>query len=404
MQRIQDSGRTATLVLELSSGTAILHGEEVELPFREFRLLAELAARVGDPVPSSDLIEAVWPDEPWTPKENLYILVTRLRRLVDGETQFGKNIRNRRGYGYVLDLDPDEVAVTETRRERPDPAPAPLTTEAAEAGPYASEHPVEEEGTRSLHPVSRDRRPLLRIALASGLSALLIAGSWAAGYIVSDIQADETRSGTAGGQTTSEPEASADQRAPRRGDRGRSEPKSPDNRQKDRKRGGSRNAAGGAPAPPPAGAVAVAPNVAGPPTSTQGSSKGSAEKKEPAPPQLPPAPTRYLYHLVNPETGDHFVTTDGGTASSYEGKGYTGGAIGGIYTSPPQGVETKSISTNHGTGYIFAGSSPRTEPASRAIPLYYSSNGKGDFFYTTDSGEANRSGWSGNLIGYVRGL
>ena len=79
MQRVQDSGRTATLVLELSSGTALLHGEEVELPLREFRLLAELASRVGDPVASADLIEAVWPDEPWTPKENLYILVTRLR-------------------------------------------------------------------------------------------------------------------------------------------------------------------------------------------------------------------------------------------------------------------------------------------------------------------------------------
>ena len=248
-----------------------------------------------------------------------------------------------------------------------------------------------------------NRRSILRIGLAAALSGLLIAGSWAAGYIVSDIRADETQARDADTPTTSGPEASAETKGGRVA-RGSDEQKG-SKKQKDRKQDSSRNSGAGPGLPSTStGTVAEAPAIAAPPTSSQGSSKGSVEKKAPPPPQLPPAPTRYLYHLVNSETGDHFVTTDGATASSYEGKGYSGGAIGGLYTSPPSGVDTKSISTNFGTGYIFTGSSPRTEPASRAIPLYYSSNGKGDFFYTTNSGEANGSGWSGSLIGYVRGL
>ena len=134
---------------------------------------------------------------------------------------------------------------------------------------------------------------------------------------------------------------------------------------------------------------------------SQGSGKGSQDKKPPPAP-LPPAPTRYLYHLVNEQTGDHFVTTDGNTASEYEAKGYEGGAIGRIYSYQEDG--TRAITTDAGTAYVFISSSPKTEPASKAIGLWYSTNNDGDFFYTTSESEAKQAGWSGSLIGYVRSL
>ena len=119
---------------------------------------------------------------------------------------------------------------------------------------------------------------------------------------------------------------------------------------------------------------------------------------------MPPGPTRYLYHLEHPETGDHFVTTDDNIVSTYQGRGYVGGAIGRIYTSAPEGVATKATNTNRGTAYIFTSASPKTEPTSPTLPLYYSTNNDGDFFYTTSAGEARETGWEGVLIGYVRTL
>jgi hypothetical protein len=130
----------------------------------------------------------------------------------------------------------------------------------------------------------------------------------------------------------------------------------------------------------------------------------AAEKppsKKPPPPSYPPAPTRYLYHLVNQETGDHFATTEASTASEYQAMGYEGGAIARVYSY--QEKDTKAISTNQGTAYIFTSSAAKTEPASQVVTLWYSTNGS-DFFYTTNEAEAKRSGWQGSAIGYARSL
>ena len=133
----------------------------------------------------------------------------------------------------------------------------------------------------------------------------------------------------------------------------------------------------------------------------QSSRKGSAREQAP-PPALPPAPTRYLYHLVNPETGDHFVTTDSATAHEQEARGYEGGPIARVYTYRED--NTRAITTNRGTAYIFTGSAPKTEPASQTIALWYSTNDAGDFFYTTSQSQAEQAGWTGSIIGYVRAL
>lgn len=135
---------------------------------------------------------------------------------------------------------------------------------------------------------------------------------------------------------------------------------------------------------------------------SQGSSKPSRKPSPPPEPAVPPAPTRFLYHLFNQRTGDHFVTTDGNVASEREAMGYQGGAVGRVYTSQESG--TKAIPTNHGTAYIFVASSPETEPRSTTVRLWYSTNNAGDFFYTANEAEAKQSGWHASAVGYVRSL
>ncbi len=388
MQRIDDAGRAGPLILELASGTARLHGEELELPPREFRLLAALAARVGQPVEPKALIEAVWPDEPWTSNNDLYVLVSKLRRLIDGPTKFGNHIRNRRGVGYLLDLEPDQLVVIDPDAVEPTPITIDLTDQ-----PTETSDPQEQPSVASPTELAEvPRRRAFGALPILGLILFLLIASWGAGYMVSRRASERM---TSGGAVPERVEAQPDTppEPKRNGDRRKS--------REDRKGRGKQESdqpaviAGPGSSDTPSGTVSDGSGA------SQGSGKGSQDKKPPPAP-LPPAPTRYLYHLVNAQTGDHFMTTDGNTASEYEAKGYEGGAIGRIYSYQEEG--TRAITTDAGTAYVFISSSPKTEPASKAVGLWYSTNNDGDFFYTTSESEAKQAGWSGSLIGYVRSL
>lgn len=407
MQRTDQAGRAAPLVLELVSGTVILHGEEIELPPREFRLLAALARRVGEPVSSKELMEVVWAeDAEWTPAHNLIVLVSKLRRLLDGPTKFGKNIRNRRSRGYMLDLDPDQVVIIEP----------PTDEEAAERVVYldgsenttSPEEPVAEEvrspeppvvtdSTEVPHqelaptPIARDPRRLVGVG---ALLFVLLAGSWGTGYVLSSRDTSRSSADQPNDDAGSQPEGEV---ASEGGNPNKT--RGGDDRQQERRRQSKKGnrAAGPAIAAPETSVGDIDSDPAG----SKGSSGGSNDDQVAAP-ALPPAPTRYLYHLVNPTSGDHFVTTDSATASEQEARGYEGGPIGRVYTSRED--NTKAITTNHGTAYIFVRSAPKTEPASKTIALWYSTNGAGDFFYTTSESQATQSGWTGSIIGYVRAL
>jgi DNA-binding winged helix-turn-helix (wHTH) protein len=403
MKKVENAGPPKSLTLELSSGTVVIGDRRVELSLREFRLLAALANHVGEAVPPEDLIQAAWPDEPWTAKENLYNLVNKLRRSIHGPDRFGRNIRNRRGFGYMLDLEAGDVRVIDSVDVSTDnhvillePVEVDDQSQVPEVIDLNHNAPTEVAKT-----ALRRGPSFLRMASIGALSFLILSSMWVAGYRLAQRRdAPQTEAITAPQTETSE--KVNDSRTPDR--KGRSRPDDKKQPRRDR-RPGKHTA-------PPVGGSGPAPVIAG-----TGSLSGSTQTADPSadskikarPEPEPPAPvaaapTRFLYHLVNPETGDHFVTVDGATASEYEGRGYQGGAIGGLYTAPPQEIETRSIATNRGTGYIFASSSPPTEPASRTLPLYYSSNAAGDFFYSTSSSEANRSGWSGSLVGYVKAL
>lgn len=429
MQKVKGAWGAAPLVLELASGTAILNGEAVELPPREFKLLAKLATHVGEPVESAALVAAAWPDAPWTTPQDLYVLVSKLRRLIDGSNRFGGNIRNRRGFGYVLDLPAQEVVVVEgaaptddvvidLRDEEPRDHPPDLE----ELAPTFQSDPLSPPLgiTEASEPaINRPRRFKGRGAAIAALLAALLGLSWVAGYALSSQFASSTDPRVAAQPSPSPRESAPRDRVNKAPTQEKKRPKKhgqPHGRHTKRTSPGTSatvlvaqgpptDSTDDAPPPPstdPANVSAAAGSKEPKGPNDPDNDSGDSKNRDPAPPPLPPAPTRYLYHLVNEKTGDHFVTTDSNAASEYEARGYEGGAIARIYTY--QEDNTKAITTNQGTAYVFIASAPKTEPQSQSLPLWYSTNNAGDFFYTTSESEAKQGGWTGSLIGYVRAL
>ena len=97
---VLDLGR---LRVDLVRRVAELDGRELELPPREFSVLAELALRAGEPVPSDELARLVWPEDGWPTGEDVRRSVYRLRRLLGDQGRARPLVRTRRGHGYVLD-------------------------------------------------------------------------------------------------------------------------------------------------------------------------------------------------------------------------------------------------------------------------------------------------------------
>ena len=403
-----DSARAVSLALEKLTGTAVIDGEVVDLPPREFALLLELAARPGVPVHGTQLIEAIWAETPGMTSQDLYVLISKLRkRIGDPERGKAKLIQTQRGFRYFLALPGERVVVADRLEEAAAPVVIDIQdpeSQLADESPgkgAALQAPAFSPPSIAQAPAPEAAsRPWTRVAV--GVAALLLAvvGSWSAGYLISSQRSGATPEEP--GPVSVAPEA-LDGESPLDKDKGRGARKQPRKEGKG-SRGPDRKEAAvvAAVAPPSQNADQAHVQSQG---NSQATSTESAPKPPPAAPSkprpedLPPAPTRFLYHLFNSSSGDHFVTTDGNVASQYHARGYEGGAVGRIYTSAMEG--TRAVSTNQGTAYIFVTATPKTEPSTRAVALWYSTNNAGDFFYSVRESEAKQPGWSARVVGYV---
>lgn len=409
MSRSTPSDEPVSLTLEVTTGTAILNGDKAaELPPREFSVLVQLGARPREGVSFDDLMAAVWPGAHWMTKHDLAGIVSRTRRAVKAKTGISVPIRNRRGFGYVLDMDPGKVRVieglsTQVESDLPDDppteAPVALTDEVTEE----LGSPIPEPEVPELHGAGAGRR--VRIPVGAALIAALLM-SWSAGYVLANRDAERSRdemvAPAPAPSLTATPSAtpSPPSQEPKKADRNKGV-KRRGNKAGRRSGGGPTIAAGGT-----SGGGGSGPVQAQGSTSTQQGSSHPTKKETRSAPgpaeKLPAPPTRYLYHLYNPDAGDHFVTTDNSKVSEYEGRGYSGGAVARVYTHAEKG--TKALATNYGPAYAFVDSAPKTDPAIKTVAIWYSSNGSGDYFYTTSKNEATKAGWSGYVIGYGRSL
>ncbi len=88
--------------VDLLRRVATVDGRDVELPPKEFAVLAELVRRSDQPVPAAELARLVWPDGNGVTGEDVRRTIYRLRKLLGDDGRRPRLIRNRRGHGYVL--------------------------------------------------------------------------------------------------------------------------------------------------------------------------------------------------------------------------------------------------------------------------------------------------------------
>ncbi|MDQ3964612.1 MAG: winged helix-turn-helix domain-containing protein [Actinomycetota bacterium] len=438
MEARAESGERISFVIERGAGRVLVADEPVELPPKEFRLLLELADAPGEARPAADLIEAVWGPNSQMSGNDVYWLVWKLRRRIGDGSREHKILTNRKGHGYLIDPGVAELAVVDVLPADPPPAvPGLDSTElpsstggtegertesalagadlARESGTFDPVAPVAGAGNRSASSgepavdddLDRGALPLRspQDPRRSGLRRHLVAAALVVAAAAAGVAARSITSGPTDPPSDDTPRAAVETTPPERRDH--QERTRPRARQLQPDRGTAKtqepSSGGGGPAVAAAPPAATAPSRGSGAESTVEAQPRPHVKRAPKPqaPQLPPPPTRYLYHLYNSENGDHFVTTDGGAVTEHEAKGYEGGAIGRVYVSPEKA--TKAIALNKGSAFVFAGAAPKTEPASSTLPLWLAKS-EGDFFYTTSESEASQDGWSATLIGYVRTL
>ncbi len=93
---------TGELVIDVENCTATRDGRALKLTRLEGRLLATLARRLGQVVPSDVIAEAVWGDH-LRNGNNLWMMISRLRRKIEPDPSRPVYITNSAHAGYILE-------------------------------------------------------------------------------------------------------------------------------------------------------------------------------------------------------------------------------------------------------------------------------------------------------------
>lgn len=91
------------LSVDLARQIAVVDGEPVRLPPREFAILRELSVHVGEPISAAELIARLWPPDAAVTPVDVARHVYRLRRLIGDNDRPLPLVSTRRGFGYCIE-------------------------------------------------------------------------------------------------------------------------------------------------------------------------------------------------------------------------------------------------------------------------------------------------------------
>jgi DNA-binding winged helix-turn-helix (wHTH) protein len=382
--------RAGSLVVELAARTAIIDGVRIELPPTEFALLAVLSARPGQIVSHKELAAEAFGEGVSIAPHELHWRIWKLRDLVGDGAREHKMIENRRGQGYVLDMPTSAVEVLDGVAALPNTQEV-IHLDDPSQPTAAQPSPADDEDIgQTDHPRRRLRMTAVLAGTAIAIAAL--GTSWAAGYLLSRSRGDDavTTEGTA---PDSADEATDKTTHKPRERRRHGKPERRNSRRKSNP--GTTVVASGPSTSYSSGADEDAPTA-----TKQEAGTGGEDQKQEAPAPPPPQPDAQLYHLFDPDSGDHFVTTSSSVANQKQAAGYTATVEGGVFSSQEKG--TTAISLDSGTAYVYR--EPGSAPKGVSLATLYKLSLDDDFFYTSSSSAANQAqaeGWTRSTVGYV---
>lgn len=88
------------LTIDAAAHTVRVNGQEVDLTPREFDLLAALAARAGQAVPTADLVKQAWGLSDRDAIDNIKPYIHYLRKKIEADSASPRWIKTVRGIGY----------------------------------------------------------------------------------------------------------------------------------------------------------------------------------------------------------------------------------------------------------------------------------------------------------------
>lgn len=384
------------LELDLGSCSAHVDGQKAHLPPKEFRLLAELARRPKETVSSSELIRRVWPEIDGMTSQDLYWHVWRLRKLIGDQQRTPPLISNRKGFGYALDVEAHRVRVHTGIRK-----PTPGGDAKGGVNPMAEE-PLKEEvsassrkGSFAMRIQRRRRGALVAAAVAAGGLAL-VAGGWVAS---SRLTQDRPRGG------------SPSYGAPSSGilQEGGNDPDGKSSEKRDARGVRKREHGGGGLQTADAQRSGIEAAVLAARATEQSARSPTKEErprkqeeksqdKDSSSPSAPQA-NADLYHLYDPKTGDHYMTTSTSAANQKQAAGYEVTVEGRVFMN--QVKETRRIQLDDSSAYVYESSQPSSGES--VLPLFRLSKDD-DFYYTSSSSQANQAeaqGWSRQTVGHI---
>ena len=91
-----------TMDIDLAKAEVFLNGKMVYLSATEYRILLQLAQKVGSVIPSEQLLSDVWGEEYKKDKEILWVSISRLRQKLEKDQNNPQHIVTRSGVGYIM--------------------------------------------------------------------------------------------------------------------------------------------------------------------------------------------------------------------------------------------------------------------------------------------------------------
>jgi two-component system KDP operon response regulator KdpE len=118
---VPDTGRLdrGALVIDFDRRRVVLGGRDIRLTPKEFELLVFLARHPNRVLPHRTILMAIWGEHAIDRPEQLWALVTKLRKKIEPDPERPRYLLSEPWVGYRLATEPDRASVSATEVQRP---------------------------------------------------------------------------------------------------------------------------------------------------------------------------------------------------------------------------------------------------------------------------------------------